>query len=62
MAHQTSAIVRKQSTPHRIGRVMDGDVSGCILPRCIQIRWTGYSRQNGIWVTAVKGPQLKVSY
>jgi hypothetical protein len=40
MAHQTSTIQRKHTTPHPIGRLMDADFSGSILPRCIQIRWT----------------------
>ena len=40
MAHQTSTTQRKQTTPHPIGRLMDADVSGSILLRCIQIRWT----------------------
>ena len=40
MAHQTSTIQRRQTTPRPIGRLMDADVSWSILPRCIEIRWT----------------------
>jgi hypothetical protein len=40
MAHQTSVIQRKQTTPRPIGRLMDADASRSILPRCIEIRWT----------------------
>jgi hypothetical protein len=31
MAHQTSNLLRKQSTPHSIGRLMDADFSGIII-------------------------------
>ena len=36
MANQTSKVVRKQSTPHSIGRLMDADVSWSILLRCVE--------------------------
>ena len=37
MANQTSAIQRKQETPHLIGRLMDVDFFGghFSIPRCI---------------------------
>jgi hypothetical protein len=31
MAHQTSKVLQKQSTPHSIGRLMDADFAGIII-------------------------------
>ena len=55
MAHQTSAIQRKQTTPPPIGRLMDADVSSPFFPVVFDIRCPWHSRRNGTCVTPVKG-------
>jgi hypothetical protein len=54
MAHQTSAIQRKQATLRPIGRLMDADFLG-------ESAGPWHSRRNGTCVTAVKAGWLNVT-
>ena len=55
MAHQTSEIQRKQTTPRPTGRLMDADVSRPFLLVVPKSGGPLHSRRNGTCVAAVKG-------